>query len=563
MEIVNTTDINAAEAIEFLIDLGGLKRLIGTDACACFVVSRPIDTPRFYTQLIENVMSIDSTTRQHIAFIVFYGDSTIYARATSYHERYQMTEATLHDVSISSDFHRRFDETYAQLFRDSPESVDRRHFASHMTHAADALMDRFHIREALLPCIVFVDPKDPRTTRVVSLAGTNIVFTLYSRVLSPLSDAFRDLQDWLSFQKEYDDLLQLESNRNQALEFLHTADEHEAGLRREVQGAEKELSSLSGNDIPSTTKAKFEQARIEFENIDDEIKAILGEIERQGKSSARELQLIRLKKLRQKSQQRMDAFRGQAYMNQLRNQVKEATSQLNIFLRKKSESELTLSKIPYTISESLLRAKSALDRRTEESLEFGYDWEAVSSKWRRDWRHREAPPVGPRAFGVVDHVLSRVMSVNSNTVARVGDQIEFDVALSFAGEDRSVAESVADLLKHRGVRVFYDRDEEEELWGRDMYQHLAEVYSNKAHFCIMFLSAAYADKRWTSHELRNAQARAFRENREYILPVRLDDTVIPGIPETIGYLDMREVDATTVVNAIVKKLGLLDDRETA
>ncbi len=48
----------------------------------------------------------------------------------------------------------------------------------------------------------------------------------------------------------------------------------------------------------------------------------------------------------------------------------------------------------------------------------------------------------------------------------------------------------------------------------------------------MFLSRNYAAKLWTNHEREAAQARAFRENEEYILPIRLDDTEIPGILQT-------------------------------
>ena len=49
----------------------------------------------------------------------------------------------------------------------------------------------------------------------------------------------------------------------------------------------------------------------------------------------------------------------------------------------------------------------------------------------------------------------------------------------------------------------------------------------------MFLSQNYARTLWARHELKNAQARAFEENQEYILPVRLDDTEIPGILPTV------------------------------
>lgn len=562
MEVVNTTDVTPAEAVEFLIESGGLEKIMGPDACACFVVSRPINTPDFFGRLIENAGSIDSTTRQQVAFVVFYGESTIYARASSYHEPYQLTEAKLHDVSFSHHFDPRFDQTYADLFRRSPDSIDRRRFADHMTRATDALMDRFHLREASLPCVVFVDPKNTRTRLIVSLAGADPVSTLYSRVLSPLSDAFRDLQKWLQCQKERDHLSWEEAKRDQALEFCRTANEREAVLRNESIAAEKAIASFSNPDLPKATGTKLESARAEFARIDLEIDSLQKEIETEGDSPARNLALVRLNKRRRKSQQRMDAFRGDTFLKQLRNEFKAATSRLDEFLQQKADNEAALRKIPDDIADFAHMAKDALDKHTRNSAELGYDWPTVCSNWRRDWT-MWSRPLGPRAFGVVEHVLSRVAKITPDTIGHVGQDIEYDVALSFAGEDRQVAETIATLLTKNGVRVFYDRDEEVDLWGRDLYQHLANVYGNKAHFCVMFLSASYAAKRWTSHELRHAQARAFRENREYILPIRLDSTDIPGIPETVGFMDLREVTPERVVAAVVAKLGLLASRETA
>ncbi len=40
----------------------------------------------------------------------------------------------------------------------------------------------------------------------------------------------------------------------------------------------------------------------------------------------------------------------------------------------------------------------------------------------------------------------------------------YDVALSFAGEDRDYVEEVATILKSFKVRVFYDKFEETNLW---------------------------------------------------------------------------------------------------
>lgn len=134
-------------------------------------------------------------------------------------------------------------------------------------------------------------------------------------------------------------------------------------------------------------------------------------------------------------------------------------------------------------------------------------------------------------------------------------QYKYQVALSFAGEDRGSAQRLADLLIEKGVNVFYDQYEQADLWGKDLYQHLQSVYRDRAQFCVVFLSQAYAQKVWTRHELKQVQARAFKENEEYILPIKIDDTKIPGINETIGYIDLRSESMENIANLLERKLS--------
>ena len=138
---------------------------------------------------------------------------------------------------------------------------------------------------------------------------------------------------------------------------------------------------------------------------------------------------------------------------------------------------------------------------------------------------------------------------------------KYDVALSFAGEDREHPEALAEFLKAGGYSCFYDKDELAQLWGKDLYDYLSSVYKDRARYCVMFLSKHYKRKLWTNHERQAAQARAFQENREYILPVLLDDTEIPGIPPTVGYLDLRLMTIEEVYEALKKKLGTTTDSE--
>lgn len=112
----------------------------------------------------------------------------------------------------------------------------------------------------------------------------------------------------------------------------------------------------------------------------------------------------------------------------------------------------------------------------------------------------------------------------------------YDVVLSFAGEDREYVEECADILTALGIKVFYDSYEQDVLWGKDLYIFLADIYSNKARYAIVFISQHYVKKCWTKHEFKFINERMFNSETEYLLPVFLDDTKLCGIPETQGYL---------------------------
>lgn len=56
----------------------------------------------------------------------------------------------------------------------------------------------------------------------------------------------------------------------------------------------------------------------------------------------------------------------------------------------------------------------------------------------------------------------------------------WDVALSFAGAQRDYVGQVAAALKARGVRCFYDEDEQVRLWGTHLAEELPRIYSEES-----------------------------------------------------------------------------------
>ncbi len=131
---------------------------------------------------------------------------------------------------------------------------------------------------------------------------------------------------------------------------------------------------------------------------------------------------------------------------------------------------------------------------------------------------------------------------------------EYDVALSFAGEERDYVESVAEHLRKHGVKVFYDEFEEVSMWGKDLAEHLDDIYRNKAQHCVIFISIHYANKVWPSHEKRSVLARSVID-REYILPARFDDTDVLGIPPSTVYIDLTKKTPDEFAKLIIEKIG--------
>jgi TIR domain len=133
----------------------------------------------------------------------------------------------------------------------------------------------------------------------------------------------------------------------------------------------------------------------------------------------------------------------------------------------------------------------------------------------------------------------------------------WDVALSFAAAQRDYVERVARALQARGVRCFYDADEQIDLWGKYLAEELPVIYGEQAAAVVVFVSAEYAARDWTRLERRAALNKAVRERREYVLPARFDDTPLPGLLSDMVAIDLRTRTPQQFAAMITRKLAAL------
>lgn len=132
----------------------------------------------------------------------------------------------------------------------------------------------------------------------------------------------------------------------------------------------------------------------------------------------------------------------------------------------------------------------------------------------------------------------------------------FQVALSFAGEQRDYVREVAKTLATKHIAVFYDEFEANALWGKDGAEHFHQIYSRDTQYVVMFISADYVAKAWTRHERRAAISRQMKNDSEYILPVRFDNSEVPGLSDTLQYLTAERFTPAQLAIEIAKKIGV-------
>lgn len=84
---------------------------------------------------------------------------------------------------------------------------------------------------------------------------------------------------------------------------------------------------------------------------------------------------------------------------------------------------------------------------------------------------------------------------------------EYDVALSFAGEDRPYVERLRTDLQDLGHSVFYDFDEQHRIIGQDVEEYLSSKYVSGCRYVVVVLGEMYGRKLWTRFESERYKGR--------------------------------------------------------
>lgn len=130
----------------------------------------------------------------------------------------------------------------------------------------------------------------------------------------------------------------------------------------------------------------------------------------------------------------------------------------------------------------------------------------------------------------------------------------YDVALSFAGEDRQIVSSIFDILKKKRIRIYFDQTAQSTMIGSDLRARLKEVYGKQSRYCVVFSSRDYARKEYTLLELETILERESTKDPGCLIRVKLDSVTLPGYSDRRVFIDGQDTSAETIAQLILSKL---------
>lgn len=130
---------------------------------------------------------------------------------------------------------------------------------------------------------------------------------------------------------------------------------------------------------------------------------------------------------------------------------------------------------------------------------------------------------------------------------------KYDVAISFAGEDRAFVKKIAEGLSKNNIEIYFSDWDSVGLVGENLNTKFAQIYRKEALFTIPVFSKYYCEKDWTRYEFEHMQER-LKKKDTYILPITIDGNIPFEYPSGRGVLDVTKYSIDEIVYILSEKI---------
>lgn len=138
---------------------------------------------------------------------------------------------------------------------------------------------------------------------------------------------------------------------------------------------------------------------------------------------------------------------------------------------------------------------------------------------------------------------------------------KYDIAFSLAGEQKEFAQKLKNFLAENGLNCWIYTEHEHELAGRTMPNQFLNIFTQDSKYCIPVVSKDYIRKRWTELEGKYILQR-WMSNEDFLIPLSLDNSIIPDLPTTVGYISLNNRSTKEIASLILKRVGLEESSDT-
>ena len=137
---------------------------------------------------------------------------------------------------------------------------------------------------------------------------------------------------------------------------------------------------------------------------------------------------------------------------------------------------------------------------------------------------------------------------------------EFEIAISFAGENRKLAKYLAEQFETIDVPAFYDENYESNYLGKTWSKEFERIFVSDSRYVVCLLDKNHREKIWPTFE-RNCFKKRVPDGE--VIPIYLDDTKFVGIPDDVigikydwdeAKIDWQEEAQENIVYKIWEKL---------
>ncbi|MEV3915116.1 TIR domain-containing protein [Streptomyces canus] len=133
----------------------------------------------------------------------------------------------------------------------------------------------------------------------------------------------------------------------------------------------------------------------------------------------------------------------------------------------------------------------------------------------------------------------------------------YDLAFSFAGEHRDYVEATKLQCEQLGLKVFYDKDLNNEWWGNNYIREQRTGYGRQTRYFVPFISVEYFEKPIPRDEFEAAMWTDVERGGGYILPVVIGDVQIPEdrLPRHRHYLKAEDYSPAQLAQEMKRKVS--------